>query len=873
MMMKMQMKKSLVLAVVAAAGVAWAEVLHLEVGAADDFTVGKFAPTVVRDGFNGLPCYRFGLTPEGVVTGTLMTAVRAVTNRTVVLVARPAPAEVQVHNPSVFGRIGRDWRQSISGWSNWSDTGWEAGPNSHFLGGWAYVNGRRAYGPSAGGGRGRVAFDKGAAHVLVSVATNDCVFAPGLGANRPINPWRPSFWQGDVAEVQVYDRALGEDEVVALSHRLMDKWRISPVVEPVAFKVFFRNQANAALRGSIRSVVPGEYAVRAAVAGKPLGEVRVRADADETCFAVPFEPTLDIGRHPYALTVVKCADGRTVHEERGEIEMRAPLDKSAWRVFDWGGHKQPPIEFVKRVGITVAHVRADGPDDVKRRRRQIAQAAELVEAGFLLNIRHENAGAWTRLGYDDAAIAAEVRRDLRPFEGLDPWVMTLINTETYGLGVFKSATNAPCFLAAARDALGDKVDFRFQAHPLQLPFEDKAAVKAGLKGLRGVVKHGDGALETLAWFFRRGIPAYRVTTATAAAVKAANPEGVAWTEPLAGPGQAEGVDMLADWIYTYGTKNRLAVQRQMYGKVRALGRPMPFMPTISPLLFYSGLNPEGTGPLDGKAMRDDHPVTTFRELAVYTWIALGASRADALSIWDLGAWLDERTEPDAPAKYGEFMRTRFTPVAEKLRGLENVRAPLAVLQPLLPSAAAGGARFSSWHCLRQQLMLITQSTGVPFDVLFDAEINAETLKRYKVVYLPWSYCLYEEEVAALAEASAAGTKIVTDAPGEWLGRHCGDFECLKDVRYRNPKDVRGLLPLRDWAKRTGEALRGELFAWSDRDDDPEGSFTFVKEGPKGPLVLVVNASEGPLEITTHFRDGRTERATYAPAEARLFGNP
>ena len=170
-------------------------------------------------------------------------------------------------------------------------------------------------------------------------------------------------------------------------------------------------------------------------------------------------------------------------------------------------------------------------------------------------------------------------------------------------------------------------------------------------------------------------------------------------------------------------------------------------------------------------------------------------------------------------------------------------------------------------------MLITQSTGVPFDVLFDAEINAETLKRYKVVYLPWSYCLYEEEVAALAEASAAGTKIVTDAPGEWLGRHCGDFECLKDVRYRNPKDVWGLLPLRDWAKRTGEALRGELFAWSDRDDDQEGSFTFVKEGPKGPLVLVVNASEGPLEITTHFRDGRTERATYAPAEARLFGNP
>ena len=98
-----------------------------------------------------------------------------------------------------------------------------------------------------------------------------------------------------------------------------------------------------------------------------------------------------------------------------------------------------------------------------------------------------------------------------------------------------------------------------------------------------------------------------------AAAKAANPGGVVWTEPLAGPGQAEGVDMLADWIYTYGTKNRLAVQRQMYGKVRALGRPMPFMPTISPTIFYSGLNVDGTGELEPSQADKSHPVTDFRE--------------------------------------------------------------------------------------------------------------------------------------------------------------------------------------------------------------------------------------------------------------------
>ena len=834
-------------------------VLWLSAERTGDFTPGELAPAVVDGAFNGLPAFV-------ITNGAHLTAKTETTNRTVVAVVRPD--QKQRYNPGLFGRRGSIAR-SIRGWGKWGDANWDAGKESLFFGGRAWVDGEKRYDPSAGLARAHVAFESCGAHVLAAVATNDVVYVPTVGANRDI-PTDRSYWSGALAELFVFDRALEESDIVTLSDRLMDKWRISPSVEPVAFKVFFRNQANAALRGSIRSSVPHEYAVSGTVAGRALGEMRVKAGKEETCFALPFEPTLETGRHPYSLKVVKCADGRTVHEERGEIEMRAPLDKSAWRVFDWGGHKQPSVEFMKRVGITVANVRADGPDNVKRRRRQIAQAAELVKAGFLLDIRHENAPVWKRLGYDDAAIAAEVRRDLAPFEGLDPWVMTLLNTETYGLKVFSSATNEPCFLAAARAALGNRVDFRFQAHPLQLPFEDKAAVKAGLKGLRGAVKRGDPALETLAWFVGRGIPAYRVTTASAAAAKAANPGGVVWTEPLAGPGQAEGVDMLADWIYTYGAKNRLALQRQMYGKVRALGRPMPFMPTISPTIFYSGLNVDGTGELEPSQADKSHPVTDFRELALYSWVALGASRADALSIWNLGAWLDEKTEAGAPERYGEFMRGKFTPVAEKLKGLENVRAPLAVLQPLLPSVAAGGARFSAWHCLRQQLLLLAQSTGVPFDVLFDAEIDAETLKRYKVVYLPWSYCLYEDQVAALAKASAAGTKVVTDAPGEWLSKHCRAFECLKDVAYRHPKDIRSVLPLAAWARRTGETLRGELFAWSDRDDEPEGSFTFVKEKGARRFVLVVNGAASDLAITTHFRGGKTVTETYAPAEARLF---
>ena len=640
-------------------------------------------------------------------------------------------------------------------------------------------------------------------------------------------------------------------------------------VDPVAFKVFFKGQTNAALRGSIRSTVPCEYVVSGLIEGLKLDDVRVRATRDETCFALPFDSTLAIGRHPYSVRVVKCAENRVVYDESGEIEMREPQDKSSWKIFDWGGHKQPPNDFLKLIGISVANVRVDGPENVKRRRRQIARAAELVEAGFLVNIRHENAEVWKRLGYDDTAIAEEVRRDLRPFEGLDPWVMTLLNTETYGLKVFESATNAPCFLSAATKALGKDVDWNFQAHPLQLPFEDARAVAAGLKGFRGVVKRGNPALETLKWFAGYGVPAYHITTVTAAEVKGINPDGLVWTEPIAGPGQAEGVDMLADWIYKYGVRNRIALQYQQYGRVRALARPIKFMPTISPLLLPGGLNMDGQAVLD-PSVRNRCPTASALEMMTYSWIALGATRSDALSIWNLGAWYYDEHDDAAPARYGEFIRKQFKPIAEKLKGLENVRAPLAVLAPSLPSVAAGGARFSSWHCYRQQLMLIAQGTSIPFDVLYDAEINAKTLEKYKVVYLPWSFCLYEEQVAALAKVSAEGTKVVTDAPGEWLGRYCRSFECLKNVRYKDPKDTTTLLPLKEWAKCTGQSLRGNLFAWSDRDDEPAGSLTFVKQGSRRKFALVVNVADCPLEITTHFRNGCPKRATYAPAEARVY---
>ena len=255
---------------------------------------------------------------------------------------------------------------------------------------------------------------------------------------------------------------------------------------------------------------------------------------------------------------------------------------------------------------------------------------------------------------------------------------------------------------------------------------------------------------------------------------------------------------------------------------------------------------------------------------VYAWLAVGATRSDALSIWNLGDWYERPPAPDTAARFGEFVRTQLRPVAEKVKGLENPRAPLAVLQPSMPSAAAGGARFSAWHCHRQQMLMLGQGLGVPFDYLFDGEITAKVLKQYKIVYLPWAYCLYEEQVQALAEASAAGTKVVTDAPGEWLRAHCRAFECLTNVVYRNPKDLSRVRPLFDWAQRTGDGLRPELFAWSDRDKEADGSFTFVKCQGAKRYVIVVNAASTNATITTHVKGGRTLRETYAPSEGKLF---
>lgn len=605
---------------------------------------------------------------------------------------------------------------------------------------------------------------------------------------------------------------------------------------PVHFPVFRRHQTDAAIRFTVDAPRAGEWRVDATVGGtaqKRLTPVKLAEGINH--LAVPFDPSdFRVGSYGWSVKLVNAA-GETGLEKAGELEIRPRRDPKAPMYMSWGGGRPVTPEFMNESGLDAANVQAEDLPQVRR----------LLAAGIRPNVRFENSGWWETDGFGKAKLKARVEAVLKPFEGLCDWNTTLVNSEVYGTWVADKLKNRPDWLALAEKAIGMKPDFTFGHAPSQVLWK-----QLGREAPRGIIGHDVPALETLEWTITRGQPVYAINRVDRDVIHAMDPDNVVWTEPYYGGWIATDVDMMADWLYDYSTDVILLALRGAAANSRYFHKA--FMPTLS---MYNGA--PGRHPVRKNADGTPEKVTmgqSLDELVTKTWMCIAAGRADNLSMFSANSWQDGVKEyavwktnanakvsviadPDAPAKYREIVKRRVMPALELMRGLDNVRAKVAVIHTS-EADTAGGFGWAHWHYNRAIVDAMAKS-GVPYDVVNGAELKeGKALPHYKYAIWPMNCVTREEHDRAAREAAAKGTVIVQDGFGR---QEYPNGLRIASTNFWNPKKlpVTAGGPVLDFLTNRVEELSALAPSISGGDFRRE-SFTFEKRLDGVRYVTVVN---------------------------------
>ena len=666
-----------------------------------------------------------------------------------------------------------------------------------------------------------------------------------------------------VDDLAIFSTALTDDEVAAIaaSDKSLFAGSTKLMANPISFETFYRNDTNAAIRTFLRAPVAAVYTVTSRVAGDELPPFTLRVGAGRNRLAVPFDVArLRPGRYPYSFEV-KDGEGNVALAMSGELKVRERLERDAFRIFSWGGSKTIHQQFMREMGVNSYNVSGE------------AAVRSANDGGFFPNIRYENAGKIKSYDFDYAALASEATNDLAYAEGLHTWVSTLVNSEVYGCSSVWNFTNCATFVDCARREIGCEPEWSYGDGVNAASIANFS--KTGQTRPTGVWDGDNRTYKTLYWVLDTGMPAYRQAWANAAAIHTIAPDNCVWTEPILDPdGMGLGMDMMADWSYANNERTVLGKWRSSGGMQRAIGKP--FMPTLGPG-YGSGKGRNPDAPEGSAAISLMQTCDNFK---IESWISLCATPCSHLSIFGLDAWeyavsnavalAEDPTatpstlaEPDAALQYGQFVRERFTPVAELLRDLENTRAPLAVLMTG-ENLHAGDLGWGTAHYPNAIYSVLTEA-GIPYDVLHDHEIDAEHLKQYTYVFFPMSRIITVEHDAALKEAANAGTVIVFDKYATNVSDYPGAIQ-LTDCKYVSTSSeaarLNGVRPaLLGWATNELDRMRMELPSWSDKDFTvtPQ-SYTFEKRLDGVRYVTVVNNARCRGDsLLTRFSTNNTDR--------------
>ena len=665
-------------------------------------------------------------------------------------------------------------------------------------------------------------------------------------------------------EFAIFNRTLDDAEIaeLAAAKTALAAGTKQVLAENILFKAFFRDDKDARLRFRVAAPEACDYTLVSEVGGVKGAPRKVSLPKGESYLEVPLDPAqFRPGDYPFSFAL-KDAKGAVALTVSDTLRIHGRLGDDPFIFHSWGGSNYAHPEFMKEVGVNAYNVNHNNPLEIRK----------ALNFGFMANLRYEWQNGWFDKDFDWTAVRAKVAADLEFARALPNWRSTLLNSEVYGSGGAKRAEKNPKYLALVEKAIGVKPDFTYEDAP--------SAISYGRLGLADGSLYGEidhtacPTLETLNYVVGSGLPVILGNYEMTKAIHSVKDVTV-WSEPMWG-GLADSVDMGADWEYEYSTRTTLHQLRAHYAPCRRYGKP--YMPTLG-----GGYWPEQKGEHPTRKDKDGKP-ERFNlgqgadEVAIKTWLSLGAVPAHNLSWFALDCWeygisnalalaasptnaVKNVAEPDCARRFAAAWRKDLAPAADLLRDMPNVRAPVAYLQ--LPEIDhAGRFWWGSTHYRNAILKAMTEAP-VAFDKIGSAELLSGEAAKYKYIMYPMSRIVYKDHATALRKAADAGVKIILD---KYATNHYANCILATNMQYKATKYKEMNEMVHAVYDGIAEKLAQEANVISPATD-AKTSFTFEKTYKGARYVVVINdlRDQKPSYLNT-FKTNDWYRVVGAPQQ-------
>ena len=707
-------------------------------------------------------------------------------------------------------------------------------------------------------------------------------------------------------DIAIFRRTLTADEImeIATSTKGLRDTTTRLLATAVRNPVFYRNEPHAALRLTVVAPQAGTYTVSGSVGGKaiPGGTVTFKKGAND--LDVGFEAVrYRAGEYDWEFELRESATkgfaALPALRRKGRLQIRPRFERDRYTVLSWGPHAD--VKWMKDLGINAANVH---PWEYSLRDQVFAN-------DMAFSMRSTNWRTYLPLDFNEDNIRAGVRAELESMRGVHSWTMSLQNTEYYSYshipldGLLKSSWRP---WAEKTFGLPLPAANAFGAGPMNIKWR-KPGMSWVADSPQGVTTNRDIAF--CYWFYEKGNPMYLGNKLAQKELHALSPGSTCWAEPIIEAWNIGAYhDLTADWLYMYYTTDNLEALWSQYGQLRALGKP--YMPTLSFFPYHTvgyGV-PHPTLKQENGKPQVMCPLATADEMAVYSYLSIGAVPAHALSFfspkdWESAAvrgsvYLTNRLaqagwicSPDDPPKFAKHFNGKIKPMAEFLQDMPNARAPFAFAFPAENRYIDGW--LSQTHVGRYKKL--AGWYGVPYDVLGEFDLTPEKMGRYRYVVMPAARVFTPEHDRAI-KATTKQTEFIFDGrcPTNLYPKSLhltGMPQWQKEWRYDRTAEAEHTKPFLDWFTNRIDELRALLPAKSDQDGEFSAR-TFLKEYNGAKYVMVLNDKRyrnenavqesiltnswfrphvAPQTITTHlpvFAGG----ATYVfnePAQKKLVG--
>jgi hypothetical protein len=611
---------------------------------------------------------------------------------------------------------------------------------------------------------------------------------------------------GDLDEVSLFDRRLGEEELRQLVERTTALGEDLPALR------LQRPRRLAFLRSEAEATIPlrpeGASAVTIKAEAPAFGATASGKATRDKPLLLKIKPWLAApGAYPLRIEVSGGGGPGVVVTDQIEI-FEEPQGR--FIIYGWGG-----TDDLEKIGLNAAVVGGAGAQ------------RELLERGLWANsridIREAVPHPWSPQNRERAEPIA--RTTARQIMGNPNAWSCLVNSEV-GDPPFPKAEDEPWFTQWMKQEIGlDAIPSHIARPPLHVPPQKE-------NGPPPILTDAYAPYRFLTWWHERGMGYWLLNSRIVKWMREEGLQVAYYSDQPEAVAQFAEMDLIDYWGYPKSPQGFVARASHTYNYGRLLGKPVQLMPGT---VYWDDGNGLWVTDDDGKRKVLCLSPDCLRERL---WLSVAAP-CSSIGLYGLG---ERKTEVYDKACDDVLAETYglIQPVGTLVGGLPSEQAQVALLTHDGLDYTQNGVA-DNWirHWVSRTASRCLAQARLPFDWIEDPHAEARWLKRYRAVVVPAAWCLPEKTHQALIEYAKAGGQVIAD--GALRADIPGARKLAIESQEYPPEQVEA--ELGGWARGAGRLIAGPSM-WAQVTPLDE-VFTYTRECGPARYLFIVNDRREP----------------------------